>query len=613
MTDVMDMRPIKGVEPTAETASFWSKPWVVTLVYSLLVILALLFLHRNSVDYIGADNDDSMRLVEVRDLLNGQGWFDMMQYRLGLAGGTLMHWSRFIDLPIASLVLFFRLFVAPERAEILAVSIWPLFLVIPFMASMALVGRRLAGMPGLHVALIQTAILIITSVRYLPGSIDHDNVQLGLVALIVAMLIDEQFRASNFAVAAIAAALAIGIGAETTPFIAIACIVVAVLWAWEGKAFAAAASAFALTLTIAISAAFFATVPPHFYSMVTCDNLSLGFYGITAVGGAALLVSALFASRLSRPMRFAVLAVDGAVVAVTTLLLAPQCLGNPLGGLDPMLVDLWLDNVSEAQSILVLSQTDPTSIGAFYAVGLLGIVVCLLRIVRGERVELHAVLLALLAVSWAIALVQVRGAVFANLMAIPPLTLFVLDLRRISNADSEDIRAAFFYVVGVLVSVPAVWAVGGGFAKNDVGNVLSTDPAIANAETDQSKCSSRQALAPLAALDPGVVVAASNLGSPILRFTPHRTLSGPYHRDADGMLAEMKIGLAKPDDARALLQQAGVTLLAYCAVDPQVKRFARLKPDGLYAQLAKGNVPAYLEPIAAGQGPDIKFFRVKLP
>ncbi len=611
MMDVTDMRPIKGIDGKTATASLWSKPWFLALAYSLVLIVVLLILNRNAVDYIGGDNDDSMRLVEVRDLLAGQGWFDMMQYRLGLSGGTLMHWSRFIDLPIASLILFFRLFASPERAEMLAVTVWPLFLVIPFMGAMALVGRRLAGVPGIHVTLLQTAFLIVTSVRYLPGSIDHDNVQMGLVALIVAMLIDERFRASNFAIAAVAAAVAIGIGAETTPFVAVACMVVAALWAWEGQVFASAAAAFALTLTIAISAAFFATVPPHFYSMVTCDNLSLGFYGITAVGGVGLLLSALFASHFPRPVRLAVLAANGVAVAAAALLLAPQCLGNPLAGLNPMLVDLWLNSVSEAQSIVMLSVTDPTSIGAFYAVGLLGIVVCLFRIVRGERAQLHAILLALLAINWIIALVQVRGAVFANLLAIPPLTLFVLDLRRISNADSEDIRAAFFYVAGVLVSVPAVWAVGGGLAKSDVGNIFSGKPALADVDGDQSTCASAQALAPLAALDPGVVVAASNLGSPILRFTRHRTLSGPYHRDADGMLAEMKIGLAPPDEARTLLQQAGVTLVAFCGMDPQVERFAKHSPAGLYAQLAKGNVPAYLEPLSTRQGPGLQLFRVR--
>jgi hypothetical protein len=55
------------------------------LVYSLLLMIAIVALKvPNAKDYVGADNDDGMRLVEVRDFLNGQGWFDLMQYRMGL-------------------------------------------------------------------------------------------------------------------------------------------------------------------------------------------------------------------------------------------------------------------------------------------------------------------------------------------------------------------------------------------------------------------------------------------------------------------------------------------------------------------------------------------------
>ena len=35
--------------------------------------------------------DDAMRLVEVRDLIAGQGWFDLMQHRLD-PPGVSMHW-----------------------------------------------------------------------------------------------------------------------------------------------------------------------------------------------------------------------------------------------------------------------------------------------------------------------------------------------------------------------------------------------------------------------------------------------------------------------------------------------------------------------------------------
>ncbi|PST23218.1 hypothetical protein C7U61_01410 [Rhizobium sp. JAB6] len=587
----------------------WSHPALAALVYAAIVIVAQLIIHRNLADYVGADNDDAMRLVEVRDFLAGQGWFDMMQYRLGLAGGTLMHWSRFIDLPIASLILFFRMFLSPEGAEAAALTVWPLMLVLPLIFFMGLAGRRVAGVEGMHFSLILTALFILLSPRFVPGSIDHDNVQLGLVALTVAMLVDENYRPRNFAIAAVALAVQLGIGAETTPFVAVACMSVACLWAWKGEIFAPAAKAFSLTLAVAVSAAFFSLVPPRLYSMVTCDNLSLGFYGITSAGCVGLLLSSLFASRLSRPRRIAILVVNGAFVLATTVALAPQCLRNPLSDLDPMLIDLWLSRVTEAQSIFSVAHHQPDTLGAFYATGLLAMLICAVRILRGNRASLHAMLLALIAINWMITLVQVRGAEFANLLAIPPLALAIAELRKNYMADPKNLRSVLLYAGTLLASVPAVWAVAGTLAtKGGVDGFIAAAPVKAE---ETANCASRQALAPIADLEPGVVAAASNMGAPILRFTPHRTLSGPYHRDPDGMMAELLIGLAEPQQAESLLHGAKVTIVAFCKGDPQVELVSERAPNGLYAQLTAGHVPAYLEPIAAPAESDVKFFRVK--
>ena len=586
----------------------WSHPALAALVYAAIVIVAQLIIHRNLTDYVGPDNDDAMRLVEVRDFLAGQGWFDMMQYRLGLAGGTLMHWSRFIDLPIASLILFFRMFLSPEGAEAAALTVWPLMLVLPLMFFMGLAGRRIAGVEGMHFSLILTALFVLLSPRFVPGSIDHDNVQLGLVALTVAMLVDESYRPRNFAIAAIALAIQLGIGAETTPFVAVACMSVACLWAWKGEIFAPAAKAFALTLTIAVSAAFFSLVPPRLYSMVTCDNLSLGFYGITSAGCVGLLLSSIFASRLSRPWRIAILAVNGAFVFAITVALAPQCLRNPLSDLDPMLVDFWLSRVTEAQSIISVAHRQPDTLGVFYATGLLAMLVCAFRILRGTRPSLHAMLMALIAINWVITLVQVRGTEFANLLAIPPLALLIAELRKNYMADPRNLRAILLYAGTLLASVPAVWAVGGALASKGVVNGLMVAAPVKAEET--ANCTSRQALRPIADLEPGVVAAASNLGAPLLRFTPHRTLSGPYHRDPDGMMAELLIGLAEPQQAEALLREAKVTIVAFCKGDPQVELVSERAPKGLYAQLSAGHIPAYLEPIAAPTESDVQFFRV---
>ncbi|NKN37505.1 hypothetical protein HFC70_14205 [Agrobacterium sp. a22-2] len=594
----------------------WSRPELVVPLYCFAVILAIALLNLPFArDYVGVDNDDAMRLVEVRDFLAGQNWFDLTQYRLGLDGGVLMHWSRLIDLPIAGLIRGFGFFLPSERAEAAALLVWPLFLITPLLASMALAGLRIGGPKVMHVALGMTALLIITTNRFLPGAIDHHNVQLVLVAFIAAMLVDGAYRAASFGLAGAACALALAIGAETTPLVAAVCLIVALQWAWHGERFRVAAAAFALTLSLVVSLIFFGTVPPRLYTFITCDSLSLGYYGMTAIGGSLLFLSSIFASRFGRTTRFAILLVDGVVLAASVLVLAPHCLRNPLSDLDPMLVTLWLSGVTEAQNIAGQARHDPGSLGGFYAVGLFGIAICLFRALRRDRTELHVILLALISVCWVIALVQVRGAVFSNLLAVLPLSLLIIDLRRHAAEDPEDLSAGFTYVMTVLMAVPPVWALGGVFLAEGTAGLANRarESRVLSAGSTEADCVSGQALRQLADLPAGTVAAPSGSGAPILRFTDHRTLSAPYHRNQGGMLTELHIGLATPEEAEAFVRGAGVSIIAFCPTDPQTGRIVNLKPDGLYAALKRGDIPAYLQPLPAIENSGLTIFTVKPP
>ncbi|SSC70459.1 unnamed protein product [Ciceribacter sp. T2.26MG-112.2] len=594
----------------------WSRLWTrldfVVAFFGIATIVILLLINLpGATDYVGVDNDDAMRLVQVRDLLGGQSWFDLTQYRLGLDGGTLMHWSRLVDLPIAALILAFSQVLPAERAEAAALLVWPLFLILPLFVAVAVGARRIGGLPAMPIALGLAALLALTSNRFLPGAIDHHNVQLVLVAVIAAMLVDPRHKPASFALAGLAAAVAIAIGAETSPFVATACLVVAVLWAWHGSGFAPAARAFALTVTIAISALFFATVPPRLYTMAACDSLSISYYGITAVGGLLLLVTVQLASHASRRTRFAVLMADGAAVLAAALILAPQCLQNPLNDLDPLLVTLWLDFVIEAQSILQQLRVEPASLGGFYAVGFFAIVVCLLRIVRDDRREIHAILLALILVSWLIALIQLRGAVFANLLSILPLSLLIAELRRNARDDPENMGAGFAFAVTTLLAVPSVWLLVGVFATEGTAGVTQRMKGSVGPATSSQDCEAAAALRQLGALPPTTVVAPSNTGSKILRFTAHRVLSAPYHRNQGGMLTELHIGLATPAEAAAFLRGAGATIIAYCGTDPQTETIRELKPDGFYAALERGEVPTYLEPLPRDPKSGLALYRMR--
>jgi hypothetical protein len=597
----------KGASPPS------ARPALAAVLYALVTIAVLLAISiPSATDYVGDDNDDIVRLVQVRDLLAGQGWFDLTQHRLGLEGGTPMHWSRLVDLPIAGLIRAGSLFLTRAHAEAVALTAWPLLLIPFLLYPLGLAARRLAGPVAMHITFGLGCLFALTCTRFHPGAIDHHNLQLVLAAWIAAMLVDPLRRPSSYATAGGACALSIAIGAEMVPFVATACLSVALQWIWSGDAADRAVRSFGISLAVTVSIVFFLTVPPSAYGVVTCDSLSLGFYALSAMGGALLAGVTWIPIGGSIRARLGLTAVIAAALGATALVVAPQCLGNPLSGLDPMLVTLWLNAVTEAQSFGALLSNAPYSLGGYYAVGFLAIAVCLFRALQGEAREAHLVLLLLIGASWAVALVQVRGFFFANMLAILPLSLLIADLRLGSQADPENPNAAFAYIAATLLSVPAVWALAGALLDDGAEAPISMETVAqdSGSRRESGECTAEDGLPLLAELEPGVVAAPSNSGAEILRFTGHRVLAAPYHRNQAGMLTELHIGLAPPDEARAFLEGAGVTLLAYCQTDPQTRSLIRMKADGLYAALSRGDVPSYLHPIGTSEG-GFSIFRVE--
>ena len=71
-------------------------------------VLAALILTLAMADNIATlrfvDPDDAMRLMEVRDWLAGQSWWDVAQHRFN-RGDFPMHWSRLVDIPLAAVLM----------------------------------------------------------------------------------------------------------------------------------------------------------------------------------------------------------------------------------------------------------------------------------------------------------------------------------------------------------------------------------------------------------------------------------------------------------------------------------------------------------------------------
>ena len=142
-----------------------------------------------------ADNDSLLRLVEVRDLIAGQGWFDLHQYRMGGDGGFLMHWSRLVDAPIAAIILLVTAITGSQAAgETAALIAWPFALYALALYLLLRIGRLVGGDEAIFpLFIIGGATLYYTGI-FAPGAIDHHNVQLVLMLAMVLFLLRREYR-----------------------------------------------------------------------------------------------------------------------------------------------------------------------------------------------------------------------------------------------------------------------------------------------------------------------------------------------------------------------------------------------------------------------------------
>lgn len=560
----------------------------------LMISLLLIGAASGRVGAIGPDGDDVMRFVQLRDLLAGQGWFDLSQPRLGPDGGTLMHWSRLVDLPMVLMTLLLAPLIGEEAALAAAITLWPVLSVAFAAAAIVIGARRLApaGAEGrvlvLFAALIAAAMLF-RHFRFLPGAIDHHNLHLGLIGLGMVLLLGPARRAAPMAAAGLILAAATATGADIYPFIALMAAFVALDWALTGAPARSGTAAFGTGFALGLSLCFVLTVAPGDYALVFCDSLSAITLLAGGAGGLGLAIAAGTSSGYGWPVRFALLGVIAAVCGGLALVFAPECLSSPLSALPPEVKSLWLDRVDEARPTLALmdGQAGEVAYRLGPALAGLGAAIWLFALRPEARRDLVLIGLLLLA-ALALALYQTRFYVFGHLFAVLPLASLAARLH--SGSAPGAPRLAY---PGVLaLSLPFLWGLAGG---------LFDHPAPSLAVAAQS-CDLAEAIRQMNTLPEGRILAPATDAPQLLLETPHSVLNGHYHRNAAGISAAIAIFTVPPDEAGAAMGMAGIDYLLYCPVDRDLSFFARHAPEGFIAALQSGEIPDWLQPLASGGG-----------
>ncbi len=159
---------------------------------------------------------------------------------------------------MAGLFGLFHYFVDTALAERLMRVVWPLLWLIPAIVGAAAIAWRIAGRDAAVVTLLLAVVGLPAFQQFLPGRIDHHNVQIALsVATVAATVWSDRSRRAAWAAGALTG-LALAIGLENLAFLALCGAAFALRYV-AGRDGAGALARYGSALAASTVAAFFAS------------------------------------------------------------------------------------------------------------------------------------------------------------------------------------------------------------------------------------------------------------------------------------------------------------------------------------------------------------------
>ena len=547
------------------------------------------------------DTDDNMRLMQVRAWLNGQGWYDLRQYRMNPPVGFDMHWSRVVDLPIAGLILFFRLFTSNSWAERLACGIAPLLPLAVVMVSLSAVVRRLVAPLAWPLALVfLVGSAAATMIMFMPERIDHHGWQLACLAMTVAGLGDRK-RARGGALVGLASALSLTIGLELLPYAAMAGAIIALRWVWDA-AEARRLAVYALTLGGGGALGFAAFASTANYAL-RCDALTPVWLSVLVLAGALLLLLAWLSP--ARPaVRLALALVAAGAIAAFFATAFPQCLGRPEQVSDELARN-WLNNVREARPIYRHPFRVAFPIATLPVIGLIGALVATWRARRDRRFVGWAAVALFTLFACLMLLWQARSGPAAQLLAIPGAVA-------LAWAVLPPLLGHRNMLVRVLGPAAALIAVSGLFAGLMIRNLPIDRPTPATQRVNRAtgECMRTSRLLLLNRFPATTIFTFVDMGPRLITVTHHDAIAGPYHRNGDAILDVQHAFGRSPAEARAIMRRHGARLLLVCPNFAESTNYRARDKGGFYDRLARQERFDWLTPVPLPRGAPYRLFRI---
>ena len=601
--EVSGERVGEGERGLTSTVEWMDRHWRLVVVLAWIALAAWFVSDRwpQIQGFSLGDTDDNLRMSQVRALLAGQDWFDLRQYRLNPPLGADIHWSRLVDLPLAALILLLRPLVGFIEAERIAVAVAPLIPMLVLLFGLSLTIRRLIDRRAYPLAFVALFYAGSASGMFMPLRIDHHGWQLALLSFAIAGVADAK-RARGGATLGIASAMSLWIGLELLIYLALLGAAMVLSWVQEaGERRRLAAYAASLSGGTALGFLLFASYANR---QAVCDALSPVWLSNALLGGALLLALA-WVSPADWKRRLALAAAAGAAVALFHAGMWPHCLSR-LEGVSPEVQELWLRNVREARPIYAHPWRIAMLITAIPVAGLIGWALLASR-ARGDAGQLRRTLGAgVPALAAALLLLwQTRAAPAAQMLGIVgsvALVWILVPLAWRSRWRAVQVGGvALAAVVGLGAAVP--------LAMDWVPPKPQTARDIAIGRANR-QCNSLAGMRAVAVQPRGMVFTFVDLGPRLITLTHHDAVIGPYHRNGEQIADVMKTFRGDAANARTTLAKYRADYLLICPNSSTTTLFMARAPNGFYAQLQRGQVPAWLEPVPLPKDSPFRMWRV---
>ena len=537
------------------------------------------------------DADDAMRVQEVRDLVAGQAWFDMRQHRYGPPDGTLMHWSRLVDAPIAAGIWLLAPLAGATLAERIAITAWPVLLLLVYFALLVGGVRRAFNTRAAALAVVVTVNLIAFRDLFGAGAIDHHNVQ---VVLTLASALAFAFTPSRPALAAaagIAAGLSLAVGLESLPFVAGIGVLFVLAWILD-PAQSRALESFTAALALTSLVAFGVQTSPARWLAPACDTLSAPWLLLSC---GSWLLALIFTNAGPLPStrggRLAGALIGGGALAALLIVLFPVCLEGPYHAVPAAVRPTWLELTGEALSLPEMFRDFPERGAVVFGPTIAATIAAWIGVARsaGQARRLLLTCAALLTLTLALSLFQIR-AIYLGVALTPLVGGWALD-RILASATASSARLArgAAYVMAGALFFELPWLVGASVAER-----LGARPAIAIHDPKEMRACLHDA-AELETLPKGVILAPIDLGAHVLLMTGQPIIAAGYHRNVEGIVAGLTAFSGGEEELREVVDRDHADYVVLCLpwIDAYPARY------GSFAEaLAHGNaIVPWLEPI----------------